>query len=633
MPPSLHPHLRHLAAAADNDFYTCPDDVIEEPPLDFHDAGLRAAKRTRVEAIAAQYLRGRPPVILTASLRGPFDNGWKNPWAKSKKEKQRALGRIGKGKAARPDDARPKRRGSRTQSTARSVAPSIASPETSRATRDMNLSAREHDTSLHDVQVPPSTAPLPGGDSACPTAEPFSADTGPRIHRQSPSTNPFWLRRPDSARVDMRRAANEHPDTSPTRSRSRHHDSQTESVAELQVSLPKGPVQLQRQSPRVLSPHHGRSSASASMDISSPARDSHVPSSAMQHQAQSATPPHSTHPGQRSQRTIPIVTSSMGSQSRVSRDDIQRSAERLVNAMSASQLSGLKALQETLTPTQRDDAASPVPRPRTCQKTGKAGDAGGKPPKPRPRAVNFDSSPEKGSPTTEQGHEASTLGGFTDAAESTEASIASPEPVEDATDVSENGEVDKSGASRESEWSTQAAMVRAQLEFQQSTFPALSPATLAAESQTPLITPRAMTGVSNAATTPLRALNVPRDEALPNGGVSRGPPISTQDLFGAASPFSFSTAKKKTEEALKPSEATPSGSVKGERIPLKDKKTMSSFWSFVTDKASQGSPGCLGERSRCSVREIEAPHVNRDTSLDDFGRHFTGAFLRGIDDG
>lgn len=48
----------------------------------------RAAKRRRIEANANAYLRGEGLFILSASLRGPFNAGWKNPWApKSKKRK------------------------------------------------------------------------------------------------------------------------------------------------------------------------------------------------------------------------------------------------------------------------------------------------------------------------------------------------------------------------------------------------------------------------------------------------------------------------------------------------------------------------------------------------------------------
>lgn len=54
------------------------------------DENKRAVKRRRVEANAKAYLRGEGLFILSAGLRGPFDAGWKNPWAP--KGKKRALG-------------------------------------------------------------------------------------------------------------------------------------------------------------------------------------------------------------------------------------------------------------------------------------------------------------------------------------------------------------------------------------------------------------------------------------------------------------------------------------------------------------------------------------------------------------
>ncbi|KAF2804840.1 uncharacterized protein BDZ99DRAFT_543696 [Mytilinidion resinicola] len=43
----------------------------------------RAAKRRRIEAIAKAYNQGKMPVIQSASLRGPLEKDWKNPWAKT----------------------------------------------------------------------------------------------------------------------------------------------------------------------------------------------------------------------------------------------------------------------------------------------------------------------------------------------------------------------------------------------------------------------------------------------------------------------------------------------------------------------------------------------------------------------
>ncbi|OQE27267.1 hypothetical protein PENSTE_c004G07715 [Penicillium steckii] len=54
------------------------DDDLEE--------SARAAKRQRIEKIAESYQRGAPVFILSASLRGPFERGWKNPWKKIRRQ-------------------------------------------------------------------------------------------------------------------------------------------------------------------------------------------------------------------------------------------------------------------------------------------------------------------------------------------------------------------------------------------------------------------------------------------------------------------------------------------------------------------------------------------------------------------
>ncbi|BDD62235.1 hypothetical protein MPDQ_002860 [Monascus purpureus] len=49
------------------------------------DASARAAKRRRIEKLAEAYLQGSQLFILSASLKGPFGKGWKNPWKKDRK--------------------------------------------------------------------------------------------------------------------------------------------------------------------------------------------------------------------------------------------------------------------------------------------------------------------------------------------------------------------------------------------------------------------------------------------------------------------------------------------------------------------------------------------------------------------
>ncbi|KAJ5953278.1 hypothetical protein N7454_000174 [Penicillium verhagenii] len=49
------------------------------------DDASRATKYRRIEKLAEVYLSGRPLFIASASLRGPFNEGWRNPWRRNRK--------------------------------------------------------------------------------------------------------------------------------------------------------------------------------------------------------------------------------------------------------------------------------------------------------------------------------------------------------------------------------------------------------------------------------------------------------------------------------------------------------------------------------------------------------------------
>lgn len=71
-------------------------ETVSPPPSDLDTYGLlgsddelddsaRTAKRRRIEKLADSYLQGSPLFILSASLKGPFDRNWVNPWKKDRK--------------------------------------------------------------------------------------------------------------------------------------------------------------------------------------------------------------------------------------------------------------------------------------------------------------------------------------------------------------------------------------------------------------------------------------------------------------------------------------------------------------------------------------------------------------------
>lgn len=153
--------------------------------------------------------------------------------------------------------------------------------------------------------------------------------------------------------------------------------------------------------------------------------------------------------------------------------------------------------------------------------------------------------------------------------------------------------------------------------------------------------------------TPLSVFSTRLDAAFSHGSMLRGAPISTQDLFGAASPFAFSTIKKKPtapfqsglrsglavhcahSSQVEPA-AAKSPRPSGERIPLKAKgNTTPSLWGFVHDNMSQASQESLVDRTKKCVNDVELPQLDLPTSLDDLeangGRTFTDGFLRNLE--
>ncbi|KAH8696345.1 hypothetical protein BGW36DRAFT_380736 [Talaromyces proteolyticus] len=72
--------------------------TLEELPVDTYESDMplgsddelderaRAAKRRRIETLGNSYLQGKPLFIASASLRGPFDSGWINPWKKNRRQ-------------------------------------------------------------------------------------------------------------------------------------------------------------------------------------------------------------------------------------------------------------------------------------------------------------------------------------------------------------------------------------------------------------------------------------------------------------------------------------------------------------------------------------------------------------------
>ncbi|KAI8936412.1 hypothetical protein NX059_006820 [Plenodomus lindquistii] len=705
MPPTLHPHLKR--GLDFGPIHTQPDDAIEDASSGHYDAHAQEAKRRRIEAIASQYLlRGRAPVILSAGLRGPFDGGWKNPWRSTTTRPTRTASEkssatvAGKSQVVAKNSSRNKgavrvrvrARSSRVKNDERETQARIASPETSRATADA-LSFRNHDHDSSDeveVEIPPATAPSPTQHDASGSTEFFSANTERLLHCRSPLSNPFWLRRPESERRGgVQFSQNGNTETSPTRTRSVRSQ---RAVTEKRRTLPvKTLIQATSVTAKTPLPATWRSSASTSMVISSPAnnlgaanaiapqRGSQLPATDQnnteasissiisEHSTQTVAAP-STEPGQ---LALSVSVAEKGPPA-PSEAHVPLSAERHIPPVPAPAELAHQIIQQQVAKCapRHDRVASPAPASSTGFKYRKLSDPKSKTnelSKPKVRTVDFDSSPasKKVAPVLSEEKKQVDDDVEEDAIpiqtvlEEHGPNLETVQNVQEQPDVPDDTitdlqrpHQDSAQSSHPSAMSTQAAMLLAQLEFQESTYRSLSPANTGRWSQISDNTPRPITHAPSPAITPLSVFGSRLDNGFSNDSVLRGPPISTQDLFGAASPFPFSTIKKQPsappQSGLRFGIAVPhdhdpkadnvsvkSPTPSAERIPLKVKGNTPSLWGIVNDKFSQASQDSLVDRSRKSVHDVELPQLDFHTSLDDFesngGLHFTDRFLHNLD--
>lgn len=717
MHQTLHPYLKRGLDFDASPVH--PNDLVEEPPAKPHDAQDASAKRRRVEAVALQYLRGRTPLILTAHLKGPFNTKqWQNPWAEKQKK---ALG-------GPSNDAV---RQAQAQRKTRSKAPQVPSPEASRAVAH----TEEQLHSQSELEPLPATAPIPDDEEHSGGTEFFSVDTEQFVANNSPM-NPFWLRRPAA---DISFPANSQTDKSPSRIRKRDH--RYSPRKSLHLAPPREP--LGGQLPiRATPPDEWRSSASASMDISSvarlatasrhhtteqnsqhanPAKDGPDSSrlredSAQEEEARSSQiaqyaqieeateapisllkdptvlPPDAHIPNplqaQSFDSLVPATTYKMpstvqvpqsspthgavgsGSHSIPSREDIQRSAESFVSSMPRSTRNperpstGRTIEKGSGLPKnhRHDQVASPALDSSTgfmYRRVGQPKNGIGNLPRTKPRAVNFSSSSPANKITKDNPDARVETRAFANEADMPEEPLATT-----ATNVAEGAVVQKLGHEareeeeeprkddqqesyklRQSQYSTQAAMLLAQLEFQEdSSQLSSSSTTLRPWSQPAHNTPPPLLPQPSPAITPLSVFDARTDLSfgdLAGTSLLDGPPISTQDLFDAASPFAFSTVKKKSQRPrrtsmrfpltnLNESVAVRSPTPLVERIPPQEKNT-STMWTCTHEKSSVDFFKPMSQSPQRTINGVELPQMDFHTSLD-FGPNadFTDYFLEGL---
>jgi hypothetical protein len=699
MPPLLHSHLKR---GLDFDgFHVRAEDIIEEPPVERLRQEDHAAKRQRIEKIASQYLQGRRPLILSAGLRGPFNDGWKNPWATTKlatrtspnkqtnvQERRHVAGRISAGRLA--SSGVKKRTKSEAQKTLQSHA--VVSPEASRAA-GKDLETEDQSYTLEEAEVPSATALLSEELDTSSATESSDVDTEQCVRNRSSLTNPFWLRRPETARdVNRRQSTSKGTEASPTHSRSAPQ--RPVATRRLRLARPKVPLKAQASPARNDANGCMSSSASASMVISSSVKPAGAMFNGANHPSiMESTAPTLGSPDSRSKPPqaqavqVPIAevmqtpittsmhklspikssslskddayeflqecTSSNAGPARPSQESIQRSAEPLVDRILIPSSTGSQSqnpdrqsvlVKNRLRQPQHNRVTSPPPNSSTgfiYKKVGGTKWTIDNAPRSKPRAVNFNSSPAL---KTNSANEAqrklhspynnAVVRPFDHCNETAfKANTAEVERAPEHTDT-EDGRGDDSlhdsqslkstRSSRESANSTQAAMLLAQLEFQESTFPI-------SWSQPQDDVSQQVLPKSSPAMTPFSVFKSHLGQPQVSDSKIRGPPVSTQDLFAAASPFAFSTIKKKAEVPHPSNLRVAAMPLDGydvrrevirlsdDRIPLKEKNTALGAWSFAFEKGSQTSQTSLKSPARRSASDFETPQLDSNTSLEDCG--------------
>jgi hypothetical protein len=356
-----------------------------------------------------------------------------------------------------------------------------------------------------------------------------------------------------------------------------------------------------------------------------------------------------THPsiveGHRAATNLALLAIEKARDFRPTTEDLHQSAERCAHSAPSSSAKGTNGrTKRPSSNNQRRRGNAQVTSPTSASSTGlayrKVGEAQSKKglQKSKPRPVTFSSSPKVRVDTLPipeaPPQELSPVG---------ESRSARPDVYEvPRSPAPENLEQERSiRTSRTSGYSTQAAMMLAQLEFQEGTMPSVASETIGPWLPPHHHTPHPYVEGPSLAFTPFSEFNAELDKRHPRERISQEVPISTQELLLAASPFAFSTIKKPPRPQGSSLRFTvfPSGDqsehgdhVNGaksptpsERIPLRARNSQLPSQSTVSEKGSQEHPSLL---------EPKLPQLDFRTSLDDLGPNgdleFTDRFVRNL---
>ncbi|KAJ4353229.1 uncharacterized protein N0V89_004956 [Didymosphaeria variabile] len=747
--PRVHAQIRHVT---DTDpILLQPEDIIESEPEEDQDAGRRARKRRRIEVIANQYIKlGRVPLIVSAELRGPFENGWKNPWVTTPTNARSEAVRAGNAGERKPHEAKrvnpAHTRATQTKANHAQPTSSIPSPEASRAP-DIAQDSVSAPADVHDEdhESPYASTALKDDTGA---TESFDVDPDPSVSFDNFESNPFWLKRPQPKSAAFGKSTNGNHDPSPTRARLGHRP--VDRQGNLLLVTPKQPVNMLQSDPgRTQGPEPDWiPAASASMAITSPAKPTQIVQETVSsgystrrkrtyskfergsmredqsviRAAEDRSSPDLTtrrdasieqsspHPGDVKDHSAPdpdtraahhtsgftpingpsrSATTVRAEETKLSKSQEQEAdakhaqqvsmsapttKERFANQVSqdfagrhqlttsssrparTGQKKKKQRVNENAPSVRHDQITSPTFASSTGFMYRRIGEAkrATSSDKPEPRPVTF-SSPAVAEqiPTETAEHEVDSVN---EASE--HEPVATAEPRMERPDVydvpgspQEQQEQQSYKSSRTSGFSTQAALMMAQMEFQDGTMP-----TIAEDAPTPWT--RTSTAhedpiIPSPAFTPFHKFNATLEEDHLPEPTMQNMPISTQDLFATVSPFANSTVKKSTKPPASnlrfsvfanAEQDTPSHSgsrnhtrspTTSQRKPLREKNSRVSFLGSQSEKGSQGekaSQESITPRPSKApmVQAVELPQLDFHTSNVDLD--FTDRFLLNVNE-
>ncbi|KAF2656554.1 hypothetical protein K491DRAFT_715317 [Lophiostoma macrostomum CBS 122681] len=705
MRKTLHPLLRE---GLDYDGLDLdPEDLLEPYPDSYTDPAYRAAKRRRVEIIATACIKGRLPIIATARLRGPFNNGWKNPWAPTCVEPA-----YGPSVGEQPTVNQPSeivQNGSSNElghanTSVKRIDVKVTIAQASMKARSTNLGVKvisrgkkrntKGTKSKRRIETP-STSVLSESNEFSVVTEDHSANGGTEALPDDSTNGMRWLRRCPSD--DTQDATDLNPLPTPSRRQRRTNGVSKVIQAGLSRPLPMTDSHT-NPSPGCMSArpldHHWHSSNSASMVISSPAGPtSPLPKSARKAEIVplrtvnrdktiakatelSIPPPETLSASElgpvgigsplpqsrildqmtdiRAAQNLAesIVDNVPSSESKpVTREEIRRSAERCapIRPIASTTTSQSNSVREGYSASTAAELLKPsFSTSFIYRRIGDSKSIDQVPLKSKPRPMTFNSSPEvranaNNQVTKPEGIEDHRV--YIEPGDQYTSNSPRPDPYEVVEES--RGVREESRSSRHSIQSTQTALMLAQMDFQNSTMHSLASNDQPSWSNDQMEHSPTLYREDRVAITPFRDFNAELDRRNPTESAFRAPPMSTQDLFAAASPFALSTAKKKTVPAKRSSlrfavlsnetremradtetgkkSPTPSA----ERIPLKERNSYISFKAVADgpQKRSQNSP--LGSPVRAK-QSLELLQLDLRTSLDD-ELNFTERFLDHLD--